>query len=171
MSDFAPASDHCRAAYDLVASGLPTGFIAPGFLVAWTDYIRSGKGGSRGSEFVRLLALLPPAGGWPELNPICARLPGEGDPALFLRTLDHRAFAVGRASRDRNVAGSMPLRRFAAVEDRATCPEHAALNGTVRRQDDPFWTSFDLSLWWGCRCTSTVMNERTALRRGFLLPS
>lgn len=90
---------------------------------------------------------------------------------LFLRTLDMTAYAVRDEVAANDVVGFMPFRVFNAVEDQRTCAAHRALDQTVRRHDDPFWSILTTGRLWGCRCGSTSINDRAARRRGLRLPA
>ncbi|MBN2544575.1 MAG: DUF935 family protein [Spirochaetes bacterium] len=46
-----------------------------------------------------------------------------------------------------------PYWQYVAVVDKNTRPEHLALNGTIRRHDDPFWEKWFPPNGFGCRCT------------------
>lgn len=170
MSDFAFPEAHCRAAFDRVASNLPAGFTGEDWYPAWLAVTLQG-GTFNWRARKALAALLPPADQWPVLAPVCSHMADETSADLFLRTASRLVSVPGRAERMARVGDAMPWRRFVSTEDSRTCAEHLALHGLIRRFDDPFWTGFDAEFWWGCRCTSTTMNARTAQRRGYVLPS
>lgn len=169
MDQFSPSSDDCRAALAFVLTQLPSGFIdRVAFEPAWTTSLRDGTGGTR-KVALKLKTLLPPDDQWPTLSPVCDL--GPVPPTdLFLQTLDLEAYGISRRQRIHRTGDAFPWRRFMAVDDQRTCPEHRARDGLIRRYDDPFWVRFDAEFWWGCRCTSTVMNARTVQRRGYRLP-
>lgn len=170
MSDFAITEEHCRLGFDRVSGRLPTGFIAPDWYQAWLVVMRQG-GAFDWRTRTTLAALLPTADEWPDLAPVCSSMADEAPADLLLRSVAREASALDLAQRRALVSGVMPWRRFVIVDDPGTCPEHRALHGLIRRFDDPFWARFDAEFWWGCRCTSTTMNARTAQRRGFVLPA
>lgn len=169
-ADFATPVEACRAALDLVLAKLPPDFIDRArFEPGWTARHRDGSDSTR-KVALELKALLPLDDQWPALVPVCDLAPTPPTD-LFLRTVSRQAYALGRAERMTRVGDAMPWRRFVATEDRRTCPEHLALHGVIRRIDDLFWAQVDADFRWGCRCTSTTMNARTAERRGFTLPA
>ena len=47
---------------------------------------------------------------------------------------------------------SMPYLQYQAVMDANTRPEHAALNGVIKRIDSDFWDKYYPPNGWGCRC-------------------
>ena len=47
---------------------------------------------------------------------------------------------------------SMPYLQYQAVMDSNTRPEHAALNGVIKRIDSDFWDKYYPPNGWGCRC-------------------
>ncbi|MBP5503358.1 MAG: minor capsid protein [Bacteroidales bacterium] len=47
---------------------------------------------------------------------------------------------------------SMPYLQYQAVMDNNTRPEHAALNGVIKRIDSDFWDKYYPPNGWGCRC-------------------
>lgn len=169
MSDFAVPEETCRAAFDQLAGRLPPGFVGEDWYNAWLAVMREG-GAFDWRTRQRLADLLPGADRWPALTPVCSPDIDETPADLLSRTAVGLAFDLARADRDQQVAEVFPWRRFVAVLDQRTCPDHLALHGVIRRHDDPFWAGVDASFWWGCRCTSSTMNARTAERRGFVVP-
>lgn len=57
---------------------------------------------------------------------------------------------------------ALPYLRFDAILDERTRPEHAALNGTVKPADDPFWDTYYPPLDWNCRCTTQSIDAEEA---------
>lgn len=59
-----------------------------------------------------------------------------------------------------------PYLQYETVGDGRVRPEHAILNGIVRKVDDPFWNTLYPLNGWNCRCTvkSLVEGEQTDLR-------
>lgn len=74
------------------------------------------------------------------------------------------AHAAGRYMQGRAMAeaGFTEYWMYSAVMDSGTRPEHAALNGTVRRYDDPFWSEWYPPNGFQCRCTVIALTEEQA---------
>ncbi|MDK2955406.1 MAG: hypothetical protein PWQ57_902 [Desulfovibrionales bacterium] len=96
------------------------------------------------------------------LSPTVARRKAE----LILRTNLQSAYMAGRYTQMMEAAEARPYWRYAAVGDARTRPSHAALHGTVRRYDDPFWGQFYPPNGFACRCTVQTLSERQAAARG-----
>lgn len=58
--------------------------------------------------------------------------------------------------RDKDV---LPLLKYQTVGDNRVRPEHAALDGIIRRVDDPFWDTRMPKNDWGCRCFVIQLEE------------
>lgn len=54
---------------------------------------------------------------------------------------------------------------YDAVNDSRTRPNHAALDGVVKRADDDFWTNHTPPLGFNCRCVLRTLTEGQAKRR------
>ncbi len=52
----------------------------------------------------------------------------------------------------KQIAERRPYWQYVATLDEATRPSHAALNGVIKRHDDPFWSKFYPPWDFGCRC-------------------
>jgi hypothetical protein len=162
-------ADLCRAALDLTLARLPEGFIdrAP-FEDAWIERLQDGTYGTRPAQ-LQLLALLPAEDAWPQLSPVCDQRPSSA-PVTFLLTLDHSASRLEREMRMHQVVQFAPYIVFVPVDDPATCPEHAAMDGRVARilPDKPRPEFVDWR--WGCRCTTRQVNRRQLLAQGLTPP-
>ncbi len=76
------------------------------------------------------------------------------------------AYMAGRYAQMMAVAEDRPYWRYVAVMDRRTRPAHRALNGLVRRYDDPFWDQFYPPLGFMCRCTVQTLSASQVKARG-----
>lgn len=72
------------------------------------------------------------------------------------------AFNQGARERALEVRDDRPYWIYDAVDDGATRPSHAALDGIVRRADDPFWSSHLPPNGFNCRCTFNTATESEA---------
>jgi SPP1 gp7 family putative phage head morphogenesis protein len=59
----------------------------------------------------------------------------------------------------------MPYLMYTAIHDSRTRPSHAAMDGTIRRWDDPWWKTHSPPCSYQCRCSTVQLSERQALRR------
>lgn len=59
----------------------------------------------------------------------------------------------------------MPYVMYDAINDSRTRPSHAAMDGTIRRWDDPWVKTHAAPAGFNCRCTMVQLSERQALRR------
>jgi len=82
------------------------------------------------------------------------------------RTNVQSAYMAGRYAQMGRAAQARPWWRYSAVNDSRTRPSHAALNGLVRRHDDPFWDSFYPPNGFRCRCSVQTLSERQVRERG-----
>lgn len=76
------------------------------------------------------------------------------------------AFQTSRYQRQLDNATYMPYWEYVAVNDDRTRASHAALNGIIKRYDDPFWQSFYPPIDYRCRCTVIARSEFYAEKRG-----
>lgn len=51
---------------------------------------------------------------------------------------------------------------YDATLDNRTRPNHAALDGTIRKKNDPFWLSNTPPIGFNCRCVLIALNKETA---------
>lgn len=86
----------------------------------------------------------------------------------IFRTNIQTAFNVGRYKQmsDPDTLQNRPYWMYDAVNDKRTRPTHAALDGTVRRADDPFWDTWYPPNGYRCRCAVRNLSERDVQRRG-----
>lgn len=83
------------------------------------------------------------------------------------RTNVQSAYHAGRYSQMMRASETMPWWRYVAVDDSSTRPSHKALNGLVRRYDDPFWDDFYPPNGFRCRCTVQALSDRQMLQKGY----
>ncbi|MDR1865980.1 MAG: phage head morphogenesis protein [Bacteroidales bacterium] len=79
----------------------------------------------------------------------------------WLRTEYSQAVAASQAAArwngfEQNKDG-MPFLQYQAIMDVNTRPEHAGLNGIIKRMNDPFWSQYYPPNGYGCRCEAVQM--------------
>lgn len=81
------------------------------------------------------------------------------------------AYAVGRYKQltDPDVVDNRPYWQYDAVLDSRTRPTHRALDGQVRRYDDPFWDTWYPPNGFRCRCGVISVSERQLKRKGLTI--
>jgi SPP1 gp7 family putative phage head morphogenesis protein len=86
----------------------------------------------------------------------------------IFRTNVQTAYNVGRYKQqtDPDVLQARPYWIYDAVNDRRTRPAHLAMDGTVRRYDDPFWDTWYPPNGYRCRCGVRTASERDVRRKG-----
>lgn len=62
-------------------------------------------------------------------------------------------------------ADVFPYAMYDAINDSRTRPAHAAMDGTIRRLDDPWWNTHTPPCGYNCRCDVIPMTEKKALQR------
>lgn len=95
-----------------------------------------------------------------------AGVAGRAKLETIFRTNIQTAYLAGRHAQMQQAAGLRPFWRYSAVNDSRTRPSHAALNGLVRRHDDPFWDVFYPPNGFNCRCSVTTLSQRQVQERG-----
>lgn len=55
--------------------------------------------------------------------------------------------------------GLFPYLQYVTANDGRVRPEHAALNGIVKKVDDPFWNSYMPPNGWNCRCDVLQLDD------------
>lgn len=74
----------------------------------------------------------------------------------WLRTEYNQAIAASQSAARwydfKRHENDMPYLQYQCVMDGNTRPEHAALDGIIKRIDDPFWDKYMPPNGWGCRC-------------------
>lgn len=82
------------------------------------------------------------------------------------RTNSNVAFSAGRFDAQVENQESQPYLMYASIKDGLVRPSHKALDGTVKRIDDPFWKHFYPPNGWGCRCYVIALSEEEAAQYG-----
>lgn len=72
------------------------------------------------------------------------------------------SYAAGRWTRQEDGKAERPYLMYDAVMDMSTRPAHAALNGIVKRVDDPFWRTHYPPNGYLCRCTAVALTPEEA---------
>lgn len=86
----------------------------------------------------------------------------------IFRTNMQSAYQAGRYKQmtDPDVVEARPYWMYVAVRDGATRPNHQAMNGMVRRYDDPIWQVWYPPNGFNCRCKVIPLSTEAAARRG-----
>jgi len=84
------------------------------------------------------------------------------------RTNIQTAYQVGRYRQQtsREVLEATPNWMYSAVHDNRTRPSHMAMDGIVRRADDPFWNEWYPPNGYRCRCTVRNLSDDDVRARG-----
>lgn len=115
----------------------------------------------------QLIPLLQDAGWWGK-KAVVDPLTGEtvqaelGSPRrlnTIFRTNMQSAYAVGHQEKIEQHKKAAPYLMYDAIDDNRTRPEHAALDGTIRPADDPFWKNYTPPLGWNCRCSVIQLSK------------
>jgi len=77
------------------------------------------------------------------------------------------SYAAGQWERIERVKETRPFLRYVSVQDERTRPQHRAWHGTIRRVDDPWWSSHYPPNGWNCRCSVQQLSQRDMERRGY----
>ena len=91
----------------------------------------------------------------------------------IFRTNMQSAYQAGRYKQmtDPDVVDERPYWMYVAVKDNGTRPSHRALDGVVRRYDDPFWDEWYPPNGFNCRCKVIPLSAEAAARRGVKIQS
>lgn len=78
------------------------------------------------------------------------------------------AYQSGRYKQmtDPDVAKDRPFWKYTSMHDQRVRPSHRALDGTVRRHDDPFWKEHYPPNGYGCRCAVQNMTAEEVAAEG-----
>ncbi len=90
----------------------------------------------------------------------------EPDNPYYLRTnfntAINNAYLAGQYNQSMQNIDILPYFRYVAIMDDRTRDEHAALHGTIKRKDDPFWDTYFPPNGWNCRCSVEELTEKEA---------
>ena len=84
----------------------------------------------------------------------------------MFRTNVQTAYAVGRHDQMSAQTETFPYWEYDAVNDAATRPEHAALDGMVFPADHPFWNTWYPPNGYNCRCSVNPVHRAVAEDEG-----
>lgn len=82
------------------------------------------------------------------------------------RTNLQTVYSRGNGEAIKRNARTHPYLLYSAVNDSRTRPAHAAMGGTIRRIDDPWWLTRKPPNGYQCRCRAIALTEAEAKRRG-----
>ena len=82
------------------------------------------------------------------------------------RTNIQNAYARGKWSHQQQNKDKRPYLEYMAINDSRVRPSHLALDGVIRHIDDPFWQKYYVPNGYRCRCTTTAITEKQAIRKG-----
>lgn len=82
------------------------------------------------------------------------------------RTNIQNAYARGKWSHQQQNKDKRPYLEYMAINDSRVRPSHLALDGVIRHIDDPFWQKYYPTNGFRCRCTTTAITEKQAIRKG-----
>lgn len=73
---------------------------------------------------------------------------------------------AGRLKEQKSNAQDRPFLEYVAILDPSTRPEHAALHGTIKPIDSPFWERYYPPLGFRCRCRTRDLTFKQMKKRG-----
>ena len=82
------------------------------------------------------------------------------------RTNIQNAYARGKWSHQQQNKDKRPYLEYMAINDSRVRPSHLDLDGVIRHIDDPFWQKYYPTNGYRCRCTTTAITEKQAIRKG-----
>lgn len=82
------------------------------------------------------------------------------------RTNIQNAYARGKWSHQQQNKDKRPYLEYMAINDSRVRPSHLALDGVIRHIDDSFWQTHYPANGFRCRCTTTAITEKQAIRKG-----
>jgi SPP1 gp7 family putative phage head morphogenesis protein len=90
---------------------------------------------------------------------------------LVARQNLYTAYSAGRWQQMRKVRQARPYLQYVTVGDDRVRPEHAALDGVIKRADDPWWRKYYPPNGWGCRCLAVSLSEDELQAEGLKVTS
>jgi len=90
---------------------------------------------------------------------------------LVFRQNTYSAYSAGRYTQMRRSVEARPYWMYVTVGDENVRPEHAALDGTVKPADDPFWDWYYPPWDYGCRCTVVSLDAEELAEMGLAGPT
>ena len=84
----------------------------------------------------------------------------------ILRTNFASSYHVGRFKQQQSVKEARPYLQYRSQQDPSVRDAHRALDGVVKKQDDPFWDTHYPPNGFGCRCYTKTLSERQMEARG-----
>lgn len=85
---------------------------------------------------------------------------------LVFRQNVQTAYSFGRWTQQENNSTTRPYLMYSAIDDDRVRPEHLALNGIIRRVDDPFWQMYYPPWAFRCRCSVISLSQEQAEKIG-----
>jgi SPP1 gp7 family putative phage head morphogenesis protein len=85
---------------------------------------------------------------------------------LIFRQNAYTGYAAGRYLQQQQVKRERPYLQYVTVGDDRVRPEHAALDGTIKPQDDPWWKTHYPPLGFGCRCLVVSVSRDELVAEG-----
>lgn len=82
----------------------------------------------------------------------------------FYQSSSGEQIARGKWSHQQQNKDKRPYLEYMAINDSRVRPSHLALDGVIRR-DDPFWQKYYVPNGFRCRCTTTAITEKQAIRK------
>lgn len=76
------------------------------------------------------------------------------------------AFNAGRWKRQQDNKVNRPFLEYVAVLDSSTRPSHAALDGTIKPVDSPFWNTYYPPNGYNCRCRTRALTKVQTEKKG-----
>ncbi len=116
------------------------------------------EGGETLADFAGRLDKIMASGGWEGLTPWHME--------TVFRNNIQTAYSVGRFDQMMARKESFPFWQYDAVNDSATRPTHAAMDGKVFPADHPFWDTWYPPNGHRCRCSVTPVHKYVAEEEG-----